>query len=496
MLAAAAVLSIPAPASEPVIGTPTPFRWDAAELFTLLEANFLQVRSLPLEQARARADSLDLVVSPILDRLDSEEAIGTRASDAAPVAAPDRSALDRLARIQFEYALLGAAHPVLLGRAQDLVRRARVAVMRAAASWPSDRATHEGLYRVVFGGRIALEEALVQAGPDALPPLVTFEDVPSRTPFLEVGGVRVHSGDILLSRGGAPTSALIARGSDFASTFSHAALAHVDERTGTGTVLESLIERGSVMSSVDEYLESKKHKILVLRLSPDHPALRDDPLLPHRAASRMRDLLASRNVPYDFAMSWSDDAEMFCSEVAYHAFRQEGVELWPIRSAMSTPGLVRWLAAMGVREFRTLVPSDLEYDAQLRAVAEWRDMPALMDYRHDNAITDVLLEQADQGRDLGFAWYALPAARLVKSWSVVQAAVGATPTIPSGMSTDAALRVSALVSTVHPRMKEDLARREADFFERNGYRAPYWTLVALARESLAAVGWEMAPALR
>lgn len=492
MLAAAAVLSIPAPRREPVVGTPTPFRWDAAELFTLLEANFLHARALPLEQARARADSLDLEVSPILDRLGPDEAIVARARAAAPDTAP----LDGLARIQFEYALLGAAHPVLLGRAQDLARRARVQVMRAASLWPADRVTHEALYRVVFGGRIALEEALVQAGPDALPPLVAIEDVPSRTPFLEVGGVRVHSGDILLSRGGAPTSALIARGSDFANTFSHAALAHVDGRTGIGTVLESLIERGFVVSSVDEYLESKKHKILVLRLSPDHPALLDDPLLPHRAASHMLDLLASRNVPYDFAMTWSDDAEMFCSEVVYHAFRQEGVELWPIRSAMSTPGLVRWLAAMGVREFRTLVPSDLEYDAQLRAVAEWRDLPALMDYRRDNAITDVLLEQADHGRDLGFAWYTLPVGRLVKSWSVIQAALGATPTIPSGMSTGAALRVSALVSTVQPHMKEDLVAREAAFVERNGYRAPYWTLVALARESLAAVGDELGPALR
>lgn len=186
---------------------------------------------------------------------------------------------------------------------------------------------------------------------------------------------------------------------------------------------------------------------------------------------------------------------MFCSEIVYHAFRAEGVELWPIRSAMTTPGLVRWLSYMGVREFTTLVPSDLEYDAQLGAVAEWRDVTALMDYRLDNAITDVLLEAADEGWDLGYPWYALPAARVLKAYSVLQDLSGARPKIPAGMSADAALRVDALVSTVNPTIKAALAEREARFFEDNGYRAPYWTLVELARESLVELRDSLAPSL-
>jgi hypothetical protein len=48
--------------------------------------------------------------------------------------------------------------------------------MGAATRWPADRPTHEAIYRVVFGGRIALDEALVQAGLDALPALRHFED--------------------------------------------------------------------------------------------------------------------------------------------------------------------------------------------------------------------------------------------------------------------------------------------------------------------------------
>ena len=483
---AAGLLALLVPAgSGPTVdvGGSTPFRWDAADLFASLEDGFVRARETPLGAAQERADSLDRGEAVLLERIGQSE--GTPLDD-----------LGLLAGQQFAYALLGAAHPSLLPRAEAFVLRARVTVMRAAATWQARRETHEALYRVLFGGRIAIEEALVQAGPGVLGALVQIESVPSGTPFIEVEGVRVHSGDILLSRGGAPTSALIARGSDFANTFSHAALAHVDSETGVGTVIESLIETGSVLSTVEEYLESKKHRILVLRVRPDHPALETDPLLPHRAASLMLERLDADPVAYDFAMDWANPSAMFCSEVVYHAFGQQGLELWSIRSAMSSPGLVRWLGAMGVREFRTLVPSDLEYDAQLRAVAEWRDVPALMDYRFDNAITDALLEDADRGSDLGYSWFALPVARLLKGFSVGQSLLGREPTVPKGMSADAALRVAALVSTVSPALRRRVMEREEDFFEENGYRAPYWTLVEFARSSLLDLKADLSPALR
>ncbi len=391
--------------------------------------------------------------------------------------------------------MLGAAHAQLLPRVRDFVVRARVGVTEAAGSWPMDRTTHEALYRIVYGGRIALDEALVQTGGDALPPLLHFQDVPSEAPSIVVEGVRVHSGDVLLSRGGAPTSALIARGNDFPSTFSHAALAHVDADTGEGTVVESLIEAGSVVTTVDEYLASKKHRILVLRLDPGHPALRDDPLLAHRAAESILERVRAEHLPYDFAMDWSDTEAAFCSEIVFHPYRDRGVGLWPLRSPMSAPGLVRWLAAMGVREFTSLVPSDAELDPQLRAVAEWRDMGALMDFRLDNAITDVLLEEAERGARLGYSWYRLPLARLLKAYSVAQSLTGRRPVIPRGMEASTALRVDALVSTVHPRLRAALQERAGRFRAERGYEAPYWVLVELAREALRAERDGLRPAL-
>lgn len=459
-----------------------PFRWDAEGLFAELEAEFEQARGAEPAAAAAATAELESTGAALLAAIS--------ASVAVPLAE-----LDSLATLQFRLALQGAARPELLPRALDFVVRARVEVMRAAARWRLGRPTHEALYRVIFGGRIALDEALAQAGLGALPDLVAIEDIPSETPSIVVQGVRVHSGDILLSRGGAPTSALIARGSDFANTFSHAALAHVDAETGVGTVIESLIEAGSVLTSVEEYLESKKHRILVLRLRPDHPELVRDPLLPHRAAEVMLARVRERNIPYDFAMEWRDPSAAFCSEIIYHAYAEQEVELWSLKASMSAPGLVRWLADMGVREFTTLVPSDLEYDPQLRAVAEWRNGPALMDYRLDNALTDALLEEAERGARLGYSWYALPGARLLKTVSVGQSLVGMRPMVPAGMSPATALRVRALVAEVHPVLKEDLQSRASAFRTARGFEAPYWNLVNLAREALDARRSTLAPAL-
>jgi hypothetical protein len=461
----------------------TAFRWDAEGLFAELEAELTRASGATFENAGRSLDALASEGERLLETISA-------ASDSPPL-----EALDSLAILQFRMAVPGAAHPPLLPTTLDFVVRSRATVMRAATSWTLDRAVHEALYRVVYGGRIALDEALAQAGVNALPELVPIADAPSATPSAVVEGVRIHSGDILLSRGGAPTSALIARGNDFPNTFSHAALAHVDAETGAAVAIEALLEAGSVVSSVSDYLESKKHRILVLRLRPDHPALAGDPMLPHRAAESMLARVRARHIPYDFAMQWQDGAAAFCSEIIYHAYREQGVELWALKASMSAPGLVGWLADMGVREFTSLVPSDLEYDPQVEAVVEWRNGRALMDYRLDNAITDALLEEAERGTRLGYGWHALAGARLLKAYSVGQSALGALPTIPAGMSAATALRVDALVSTVHPAVKQDLVERAAAFRATRGHEPPYWTLVDLARASLAGRRSSLAPAL-
>src|SRR6266487_3883164 len=276
--------------------------------------------------------------------------------------------------------------------------------------------TRARLYRSLYGARAALEETLLQVPRERFPAVVLGDDEPSATPSATVRDVTIHSGDILVSRGGAATSALIARGNDFPGNFSHVALVHVDETTQQASVIESHIESGVAVSPIEKYLTDTKLRILALRLRADLPQLAADPLLLHKAASLAVSNALARHIPYDFTMDYHDPTRLFCSEVASAAYQPFGVTLWMGLSHLSTPGVTSWLAALGARYFETQEPSDLEYDPQLRVVAEWRDPDTLFQDHADNAVIDTQLEAAEAGQPLDYPWPMLPFARLAKGY--------------------------------------------------------------------------------
>jgi hypothetical protein len=474
------LLGVTAPATADNTG----FAWQRDALFQSLEQVFEQARGRPLAQVRDEFVRL---------------ARGVRASLAAIKAGGPTNhfkTLRALEESQFRLAALAAAHEPLLAETSALLTETRLAVMRAAVRWPIERAdVHEAIYRVVYGGRTAIEEALLQQRAAALPALTLLENIPSEAPSALIEGVRVHSGDIILSRGDAPTSALIARGNPFPGNFSHVALVHVDAGSGKVTVIESLIERGAVLTPADEFLKEKRYRLLLLRLRPDHPALRADPLAAHRAADAMREKIRAQRVPYDFGMNWNDPSRLFCSEVVHHAYRAAGVDLWAYKPTLTARGLVRWLGDMGVTNFTTLIPSDLEYDPRLAPVAEWRNADALRADRLDNITLDVLLEAAERGDRLGYAPHVYLPGGVVKLWSRLESTLGVTPTIPEGMTVATALRVRSLMKTVHPRLRTAIARADDYFRTERGYPAPYWTLTDLARQIFSGLRPDLAPAL-
>jgi hypothetical protein len=190
----------------------------------------------------------------------------------------------------------------------------------------------------------------------------------------------------------------------------------------------------------------------------------------------------SGHIPYDFAMDYRDPSRLFCSEVASAAYHQLGIDLWAGISTISGAGLRRWLGAFGVRNFATQEPSDLEYDPQLVVVAEWRDPATLFDDHVDNAVTDVMLEGAARGEVLGFAWYALPPARLAKAYSWLRERLGGVGPIPEGMSPAAALRNRDYTER-HARLADAVRASARSWEEEHGHPPAYWTLVALAREA-------------
>jgi hypothetical protein len=159
------------------------------------------------------------------------------------------------------------------------------------------------------------------------------------------------------------------------------------------------------------------------------------------------------------------------------------VRLWPGLSHVSAPGLRRWLWGLGVRQFETQEPSDLEYDPQLVVVAEWRDLPTLREERLSAAATDVMLERAERGWDPAISRMQLPVVRVLRVASAVLRGFGASGPVPEGMTATAALR-SRAYSAEHARRVERLAAQAERFRAEQGYEPPYWELVRMAADEL------------
>ena len=186
-------------------------------------------------------------------------------------------ALDSLEDAFFRLAPRAAACSSLANDYLALQGRLREAIKWQSTAWDlTARDVRDRLYRSLYGSRAAVEEVMLQQL-DSIRTLFVGSPVPSATPSAISNGVTLHSGDILVSRGGYPTSALIARGNDYPGNFSHIAFVHVDSATHEISVIEAHIERGVVVATADQYLADKKLRVMLLRLRPDLPALLRDP---------------------------------------------------------------------------------------------------------------------------------------------------------------------------------------------------------------------------
>lgn len=464
--------SEPAPPPLPARDSGAGFAWNRDALWRRLEAQYARLRGEDCRATLARANQ------------DFTDLYSTLGEVATSQVEPDAPVLDSLESGLFALAPAVAACPRDLARYVELYERLREVVKWQSRHWDVGTvAARSRLYRTLYGGRAAVEEVMLQH-PDDMVTLLPGVNEPSATPGAMVYGVEIHSGDILVSRGGYPTSALIARGNDYPGNFSHVGLVHVDSVTRTISVIEAHIERGVAIASAEDYLRDKKLRIMVLRLRADLPRLLADPMLPHRAATHALQRAQAGHIPYDFAMDYEDSTRLFCSEVVAWPYHDLGVNLWMGISTISQPGLRRWLSGFGVRHFETEEPSDLEYDPQLVVVAEWRDPGTLAQDHVDNAAIDAMLEGAERGDRLTYPWYELPLARLAKAYSSILERIGRVGPVPEGMSAAAALR-NREFSRRERHLAAQVGAGAAMLGQQSGYPPPYWTLLDLARQALA-----------
>ena len=467
------VLLIPEEAPPQTAGAgKKPFEWHQDQVWANLAQDFVEARSAGQTAVSNRVAKLLRESGRILTGMAQGQNAG-----------PEDLRWQELETNIFKLGPLVAACPSELPEYAALVNEVRRQVKEHSTHWDinSDIA-RERLYRLLFGSRMAMEEVLLQ-NPEAADKLsVECDSEPSQTASAVFRGVRLYSGDILVSRGNAPTSALISRGNDYAGAFSHVSLLHVDPATGAASVIQSLIEKGVVITPLADFGHDRKLRLMVLRPRATLAEVKADPQVPHKAAAAALEQARARHISYDFTMNHRDHTALFCSEVVSAAYEQKGVHLWMGMSRISSTNTIAWLGSLGVRYFETQEPADLEYDPQLRVTAEWREADALWQAHLDDAVTDAMLALAEPGKPLPFTGWKLPFARVTKGYSVMMNWFGCQGKIPEGMSATTALRADRYRAD-HAEIKARLMGRATVFKVSRGYSAPYWELVRMAEEA-------------
>jgi hypothetical protein len=453
-----------------------PFVWGRDTFWENLEMNFLGARAMPSEEL----DSVVRLMTLALDSVQTVyEAIRLR---------PDDPYYTMIENGFFEVAPLIAAQQHKTDWYIRFYNRVRKRIKLDSHFWDMAQPDARNVsYRVLYGMRAAVEEILLQSAEDRMVPAMIVTDEPSATPSVDILGIKVHSGDLLVSRGGAEVSAFISRGNDYPGNFSHVAMIYVDMDSQEPYLIEAHIEKGVAIASLKQYLKDKKLRFMVMRPRADLPPMMADPMLPHEAARSILEESQARHIPYDFKMDYYDASAMFCSEVGSYAYKPFGVHLWAFESTISSDGIMAWLNNFGVEHFVTQMPSDLEYDPMLSVVAEWRDRQVLFQDHLDNAVMDALLERANAGEKLDYNSWMLPVARVIKAYSIFLNTIGKEGVVPEGMGAVTALKNIDFVDRFK-QCKALTASKISAFEDENKYVPPYWQMVRFAEESIADQG--------
>ncbi|MBY0412601.1 MAG: hypothetical protein K2Q18_00475 [Bdellovibrionales bacterium] len=213
----------------------------------------------------------------------------------------------------------------------------------------------------------------------------------------------LHSGDVVLSRGAAFSSAAIARIGTNDYQFSHLAFVYKDQETRELYTTEAFIEIGSVVRPIKDHMESKNTREAVFRYA-------GDPDVAHRASKSvyervLKEQLKKAPIEYDFTMNFRDDSKIFCSELISGGFKNvlPDEDYFPMFKTKFSAGTIPFLNAIGVPVNKSNVdtmevfaPGDIQFDPRFEMVAEWRNPTKMEESRLKDFILTAMFERMDK----------------------------------------------------------------------------------------------------
>ncbi len=211
----------------------------------------------------------------------------------------------------------------------------------------------------------------------------------------------LKSGDVILSRGNAYSSAAIARIAVSDYQFSHLSFVYREPTSTQMFTTEAHIEIGSVTAPFKDHLEEKNVRTVVFRHKDQALANEASKAIFNRV-KKYQD--SGKNVEYDFSMNYKDDSRLYCSEIISAGFKLANPQSDYIPKFKShfSEGMIPFLNTIGVPLKKDSVettdvfaPGDIQLDPDFELVAEWRNPKKLEESRFKDFILTKIFEKMD-----------------------------------------------------------------------------------------------------
>lgn len=207
--------------------------------------------------------------------------------------------------------------------------------------------------------------------------------------------VDLRSGDIILSRGNAFTSAAISNLGEFDTQFSHMSLVYKDPQGKLWTV-EAHIEIGSVVRPLEEgHIADKNARTAFYRFDDEKLAARAAKYIFERTKQASE---STGNINYDFAFDQENSSEIFCSEVASHSFEvmSDGAVKLPLFRSRLLVKKPKFVNQLGITVSSSFIPADIEVDPRFTLIGEWTDPNRVDDLLRKDAILQAMYKWSDE----------------------------------------------------------------------------------------------------
>ena len=246
-----------------------------------------------------------------------------------------------------------------------------------------------GAFRAIRQAEDLVEESYLRQKPEIPFPSSAFEPLnPHVHKAAEFKDFNMRedlkSGDLLLTRGNAFTSAAIASLGEEDTQFSHLSIVYRDEADKIWTV-EAHIEVGSFVRTLDDHIQDSNFRTMVLRF--------DDPVIAAKAAEyafkTVKHASETRgNILYDFGFDMEEKEKLFCSEVISWAFDHvtQGEVLIPYVKNRVQIRKSTFVHDLGISTKESFIPADIEIDPRFKIVSEWRDANRINDSLEKDAV--------------------------------------------------------------------------------------------------------------